>query len=244
MSALSRRTLTKGNDDKPVRRQPSEGNVSDRSRTAALADEEISIAPLARDQITEAASVLAGSFLDDPNHRHLFPEEKTRARILPHEFSAVCRALVDSGHIYAASQNGTIGGIAIWVPPDEFPFSLRRQVRTLPYILRILTISPRSIKRVMQLATSIEESHPEQPYWYLLAVGVEPSMQGQGIGTRLLKPILERADEAGERCFLETASKQNVAWYRGLGFEISESEIPFIPNGPPNWTLLREPDVL
>lgn len=85
----------------------------------------------------------------------------------------------------------------------------------------------------MQLATSIEQSNPEQPYWYLLAVGVEPSMQGQGIGTRLLEPIFERADEAGERCFLETASKQNVAWYQDLGFEIRESESRLCRMVPP-----------
>jgi len=58
---------------------------------------------------------------------------------------------------------------------------------------------------------------------------------------RLLEPVLARADEAGQPCYLETMTERNVAWYLRLGFEVRSAGISFAPGGPPNWTMLRRP---
>ena len=88
---------------------------------------------------------------------------------------------------------------------------------------------------------NVARRHPPQPYWYLENVGVEPALQGRGIGTRLLAPVLALADAAGQPCYLETQTERNVAWYRALGFEVREAGVAFTAGGPPNWTMLRPP---
>ena len=55
-------------------------------------------------------------------------------------------------------------------------------------------------------------------HWYVMVVGVAPEKQGKGIGRALLQPIIERADTAGQPCYLETAQPANVGLYERLGF--------------------------
>ena len=54
--------------------------------------------------------------------------------------------------------------------------------------------------------------------WYLSIVGVTPSAQGQGIGSRLIEPTLAEADDAGVDCYLETFDYRNPRFYQRLGF--------------------------
>jgi GNAT superfamily N-acetyltransferase len=58
----------------------------------------------------------------------------------------------------------------------------------------------------------------DEPAWYLSIVGVAPSAQGHGIGSRLIEPTLAEADEAGVNCYLETFDSRNPRFYQRLGF--------------------------
>jgi N-acetylglutamate synthase-like GNAT family acetyltransferase len=71
-------------------------------------------------------------------------------------------------------------------------------------------------------------------------LGVEPSSQGQGLGTKLIQPGLARADEMSRLCYLETETESNVAFYQHRGFiVIDEGEVPGY--GLKIWTMLRLP---
>lgn len=211
------------------------------SHPAAKTKADVQVIQLPRDRLTEAAGVLTRSFHDSPNLAHLFPDARARARALPRLQQACLRDALDFGHVYAATLRGEVFGVAAWLPPGAFPLSLRRQLRVLPDTTRMLAASPRSTSRLLRFMAGVTRLHPAQPYWYLEVVGVEPSAQGLGAGTRLLEPVLALADEAGQRCYLETMTERNVAWYGKLGFEVSKAGVSFAPGGPPNWTMLRHP---
>jgi ribosomal protein S18 acetylase RimI-like enzyme len=78
------------------------------------------------------------------------------------------------------------------------------------------------------------------PHWYLWALGVEPNCQGRGIGSRLILPVLTRADQDEVPCYLETESERNVAFYERRGSKV-------VSDGyPPGlqirmWTMWRDP---
>lgn len=202
---------------------------------------EVRVSELASDRLEEAAGVLARSFRDDPNFAYLFPEEEVRARVLPRVFAVGVRDALDFGHVYAASRDGELVGLAAWLPPDAFPLSPWRQLRAAPDMVRILAAAPRATFRLLRFTAGVARVQPSQLYWYLEVVGVEPRAQGLGIGTRLLEPVLALADEAGQPCYLETDGERNVAWYGALGFEVRSAGVSFAPGGPPNWTMLRRP---
>ena len=68
---------------------------------------------------------------------------------------------------------------------------------------------------------------------------MEPGRQGQGIGGRLIQPVLVQADKDGMPCYLETQTESNVAFYQRRGFEvISDGQAP--GEGFRIWTMLRE----
>ena len=211
-------------------------NASDSSvRTRA----DVCVIELPGDRVAEAASVLARTFHDNPNFVHLFPDE--RARALPRLQQMCLHDALSFGHVYAATLRGEIVGVAAWLPPDAFPLSPRRQLRVLLDTALMLAASPRSVPRLLRFMAGVSRLHPAQPYWYLEVVGVEPAAQGLGVGTRLLEPVLARVDEMGQRCYLETMTERNVAWYGALGFEVVRAGVTFSPGGPPNWTMLRHP---
>ncbi|KAL3424161.1 Puromycin N-acetyltransferase 2 [Phlyctema vagabunda] len=63
-------------------------------------------------------------------------------------------------------------------------------------------------------------SHPErQARWHVMSVAVLPKWQGQGIGTMLMRVILERAQQDNVICGL-SASPAGEKLYRKVGFEL------------------------
>jgi ribosomal protein S18 acetylase RimI-like enzyme len=217
--------------------------VSDDSR--AKAGTAVRVVELPGERLAEAASVLARAFHNNPNFVDLFPDPRARSRALPALQGTCLRDALGFGRVYAAvrgaSGGGELVGVAAWLPPGGFPLSPMRQLRALPGMARILAAAPRSFPRLARFGANVTRLHPALPYWYLEVVGVDPGARGLGVGTRLLEPGLTRADEAGHHCYLETMTERNVAWYRGLGFEVDRAGVFFTPGGPPKWTMIRTP---
>ncbi len=87
---------------------------------------------------------------------------------------------------------------------------------------------------------AIEKKHPHAPHWYLLGLGVDPDLQGKGIGTQLMAPVLERCDREGTPAYLESSKERNVPLYERNGFRVTEEFR--VPNGgPPIWMMWRDP---
>lgn len=82
--------------------------------------------------------------------------------------------------------------------------------------------------------------HPSQPHWYLMFVGIDPVLQSSGVGTRLLAPVLERADMENVLCYLETPFERTQSFYERLGFELRSESQPFDAPAPV-WTMIRTP---
>jgi ribosomal protein S18 acetylase RimI-like enzyme len=65
-----------------------------------------------------------------------------------------------------------------------------------------------------------EKSKPPAPHHYLGAIGVDPAMQGLGLGRQLLTSFcdLSAADRLSSGVYLETANPSNVRFYERAGF--------------------------
>jgi GNAT superfamily N-acetyltransferase len=86
----------------------------------------------------------------------------------------------------------------------------------------------------------MDAHHPHEPHFYLPIIGVDPAWQGQGVGSALLQPVLERADLEGMPAYLEATTDRNRALYERHGFDVRD--IVYMPGGgPPLWLMWREP---
>jgi GNAT superfamily N-acetyltransferase len=84
----------------------------------------------------------------------------------------------------------------------------------------------------------MEERHPREPHFYVRIIGVRTAMQGQGVGSALMRPTLERADSAGLPTYIEASSERSAALYERLGF--LHLDVLELPNGgPPIWRMRR-----
>ena len=72
---------------------------------------------------------------------------------------------------------------------------------------------------------------PLNQHWHLGPVGVLPSHQGKGIGTKLLSRFCQEVDACLSSAYLETDTYKNVRFYERFGFEVvKETEIFDVKN--------------
>ena len=93
----------------------------------------------------------------------------------------------------------------------------------------------RRIPRALRGLGRIEEAHTAQPqdHYYLAVLGTRTRPPGQGLGSALLAPVLDRCDGEGIGAYLESSKEANIPFYRRHGFEVVE-EVPFA-GGPKLW---------
>lgn len=87
---------------------------------------------------------------------------------------------------------------------------------------------------------TLEVYLPKEAHIYLGAIGTSTSMQGKGLGTMTLSPILATADSKRLPMYLETSSESNVAFYQRRGFQVEE-HLSMPDGGPDVWTMRRNP---
>jgi len=196
---------------------------------------------LRRGQERAGAAAIAAGHADYPAFRHLFPDPRRRAKVLPIFFEATVRDAIPYGSVLAVADGERVDATAVWLPPGRFPWTAGRKLRATPAFVRIMAAAPRSFPAFMRYGATMEAQHRDEPHWYLVVLSVRPERQRQGLGSGLVEPILERADRDGVRCRLETSDPANVAFYRRFGFEVEDPAFAALPGGPPLTTMHRPP---
>jgi GNAT superfamily N-acetyltransferase len=198
------------------------------------------IVPVREVQIDIAAGVLARAFQLDPPMVYVWPDATVRARVLP----SLMKAFVTYGSMFGEplTTSGKPEAVALWLPLDDLSDDPERDrqagIDQIPAIL-----GADAFTRLMHIATAVGRFHQRSApgkHLYLSFLGVEPSRQGQGLGSSLIRPMLERADADGLPCYLDTFQPRNVPLYQKHGFKITVEEVE--PNsGVRGWGFLREP---
>ena len=85
----------------------------------------------------------------------------------------------------------------------------------------------------------LDEHHPSDPHWYLAFMGVDPSTQGQGIGSALLSAVLARADHDDMPAYLEASCPENRRLYERHGFELVRELM--VSDSPAIYAMWRPP---
>ena len=166
------------------------------------------------DAAGSAAEILGRAFASDPVVTALFGEEAVEASRLAQYFELECR-LAFAGHGEVWLDDDGLGA-ALWRRPGGYPEPLSAAIRVLPRALRLF---PRQFLRASRGTARLARVHPREPHWYLVAVGVVPEATGQGRGTALLAPVLERCDAERLPAYLEASTEDNARLYARLGFE-------------------------
>jgi GNAT superfamily N-acetyltransferase len=205
-------------------------------RSAAPSSTVHDVRPARVDDVPALAATLSRAFVTDPVSEFLIPSDRRRPAGLERFFAVqMSLDLVRFGGVYT---NEDRTGGALWAPPGKPPVPPWPMVRMLaamfPYV------AGPHLARTIRFIAEVEAIHPTEPHWYLATLGTEPSLQGRGIGSALLGPVLRRCDAGGRPAYLESSKEQNVPFYRRHGFEVTR-EVR-LAGGPPLWLMWREPN--
>ena len=202
----------------------------------ALAETEVG--PLVRSQTRAAARMLAEAFLDDPAWSAGSPRRRGHRKLANR---ASFRALLALAHrcgatVQRAGAGAAVEGVAVSFDPGRWPPPNRVEAFDL---LWLALAGPAPALRSYRDEALMRTAHPVGPHLYLWVLGVDPEVQGRGIGRALIKDVIGRAEARGVPVYLETATQENVAMYRRFGFH------PFgeldLPSWVHMWQLERPP---
>jgi GNAT superfamily N-acetyltransferase len=188
------------------------------------------------DELEMFAAVLARAFYDDPPMRWVIKDDGRREELLRRSFGLYLRRLwFKQEHCYTTA---SVVGAAVWELPGRWKAGVFAQLGLLPSMARI---NGRLLPRMLRALAVVESNHPTEPHYYLPLVGVEPGWRGRGLGSALLRPVLQRCDEERMPAYLEATSPRNRALYERHGFSVTE-QFTLGPGSPPLWRMWRTPN--
>lgn len=180
------------------------------------------------------------AFATDPLIRWFFPDDATYEDESAIFFGLQFDLRVDGGEVWTTDDGVTV---AMWDSPGGSKLSQER--RDQAWNEGVTALSDSSRVRLDALGRAAGPWHLEEDHWYLGILATHPDWQRTGLGRSVLRPVLVDADRNGLVAALLTETPENVAFYRGMGFDVAaEPEIEDDGSSDPApkvWIMRRAP---
>jgi GNAT superfamily N-acetyltransferase len=179
-----------------------------------------------------AVATLVSAFLDDPMERWMYPDLAHYMADFPKLIAAFGGAALDLGTAWGLDD---CAAVAFWFAPGTQPDG--------EAIVDVLTetVVPKVQADMFEVLKQMDAAHPREPHWYLPWFGVDPAVQGSGLGSRLMTHCLEVVDASGLPAYVETPNPRTISFYSRHGFE--PAGVARAGDFPP-MTLMQRPPVL
>ena len=189
-------------------------------------------------ELTQAALLVGRAMRDNPANVAVFrmPNVEHRSVAMGHFFVPVLRGIYQRGLVLGAFRSNSLVGICGMARPGFCRPSSIERVRVFPRA--VIGNSIGTPLRILNWVGEWARRDPDEPHWHLGPVAVEPSLQGQGIGTAMLNAFCGLVDGTCTPSYLETDKRENIRLYQRFGFTVVESAEVL---GIPNWFMSRVP---
>ena len=172
-----------------------------------------------RDRI---AAIWADAFERDPFMRWLFPDDATRHASLMRWWGFTLDHLPPGAELHGTRADGCV---AYWQPPqeerapsDEDDHGGESEAHA-EFVAMMADLVGEQAPARMESLGRIRQNRLAEPHWYLAVLGTASDQQSRGLGSKVLRPMLERCDRMGMLAYLESSNPANVGFYRRHGFE-------------------------
>ena len=191
-------------------------------------DETPVIRKLDPSQLEAASNALMMGFSNDPFQRWLMPDPTIYYKNFKKWTINTCKQSFLEEGVYGDENNY---GTAVWFPPG-FDIDFADVSETYKDI-------PKDRKaEAFKMFEMMGESRVHDA-WYLEYLAVDPSKQGSGLGSLILKESLKVMDELGEAAYLESSNPQNMSLYERFGFRFLKKIQ--VGSSPQINTMFRQP---
>jgi GNAT superfamily N-acetyltransferase len=169
------------------------------------------LAPIGSHESARAYASLVLAFVTDPAIRWLYPDAQQYLTHFPRFLEAFGGRAFDEK---TAWRFRDFSSVALWLPPGAEPDG--------DAIVTVLTDSVATDKHenLFSIFDQMDATHPAYPHWYLPWFGVDPALQGQGVGSVLMMQCLATVDADHLPAYLESPNPRNISFYERHGFEV------------------------
>jgi ribosomal protein S18 acetylase RimI-like enzyme len=176
------------------------------------------------------SDVLVLAFSTDPGARWTWPDPHQYLMNFPKMIKLFGGKAFEHGSAYYAAG---YGGAALWLPPG-----VRPDEEAMTALFQ-QTASGQILKDLTAVFEKMESYHPAEPHWYLPLIGVDPFLQGNGLGSALMKHALIPCDRDNKFAFLESTNSKNIPLYERHGFTVLNTIQ--VGTSPTIFPMLRKP---
>jgi ribosomal protein S18 acetylase RimI-like enzyme len=182
-------------------------------------DAALQVGPMSAAERVQAAEVLARAFRDNPLNVAVIGsgDPALRVRCNLHGMRALLPVAQDHGLVLVARLDAGPAGLLVATPPYRYPLP---PPPLGPRIRCLWRQGWRVGRRWAQVFRALDALHPPEPLAYLGTLGVEPALQGRGVGSALLEHWLAGLDGEATAAYLETDRIESVAFYERWGFQV------------------------
>jgi ribosomal protein S18 acetylase RimI-like enzyme len=179
---------------------------------------EFQVRALTGDELRFAGAVAARALRDNPMMAFSVPDDPL-ARLQVGYDTFVERIAPDS--VGAVVGRHVIGVAAAAAPGVCIGATAASELRRAPAMDPADAVG---YDRARFVISTMCEHDPEERHVHVGPVGVEPGVQGLGIGRAMMTAVCERLDDDGEAGWLETDKPENVVFYRRHGFDVAAED--------------------
>ena len=157
--------------------------------------------------------VLTEAFADDPMMALMVPDADDPTRADPARLERMMEEEVDrhlpAGHSYIVDDLGA----ALWTPPgiDAPSDDFVALINELAGADHMATLTDDFI--------AMMQWKPTEPHFYLHMIGAADNARGKGLGSLMLRRVLDVCDREGVPAYLEASTARSEALYARHGFE-------------------------
>lgn len=160
------------------------------------------------------ADILTQSFADNKSVNYTVKQDERRMqrikKLMEYSFD-ICNMF---GEVFLTDDKK---GCALVLMPDKKKATVKSTLLDIKLVASVIGFG--NIKKAMNRESAIKKIHPDGALYYLWFIGVPPSEQGKGVGSKLLNEVIQEGQVQNRILCLETSTKKNIPWYEKHGFK-------------------------
>lgn len=163
----------------------------------------------------KVTNILSAAFSDNRSVTYIIPQDSINKDRLRHLIKYSFNLCLRFGEVLLSDDQK---GCALIIYPEKKRTSLTSLLWDLEFVIKCTGLS--NIRKIIRREKIIERLHPLAPKCYIWFIGVLPGEQSKGVGSRLLREIIEYGRTSGRVMCLETSTPKNLPWYIKHGFTV------------------------
>lgn len=160
----------------------------------------------------DVVKILSNSFADNRSVNWVIKKKKNIDKLMSYCFD-VC---TDSDGTFISEDRK--GALLFDLPNSQKHNKFMELINEAFFAITVVGLH--RVLKVLKREAYVKKMHPKGEFIYLWFVGVLQDRQQTGVGSKLVKSLIEIAKKEGLPIYLETSNPDNLPFYKKHGFEM------------------------